>query len=147
VSLRWANESPGRVSGEHLRLRGGCAGSCTANDAYRVAAWDTTLRLPRFNNSATQITLVVLQNAGSDPVSGVVSYWGASGLRLASQPFSVPAHSSVGLNTSAVPALQGESGSATVAHDGRYGALVGKAVAVEPATGFTFDTVFEARPR
>jgi hypothetical protein len=28
----------------------------------------------------------------------------------------------------------------TVLHDGAYGALVGKSVALEPATGFSFDT-------
>jgi hypothetical protein len=35
----------------------------------------------------------------------------------------------------------------TVAHDGAYGALAGKAVALEPATGFTFDTPLVPRPR
>ena len=51
------------------------------------------------------------------------------------------------LNTSTVPALQGQAGSLTVSHDGRYGALQGKAVAVESATGFTFDTPLEPRRR
>ena len=31
-------------------------------------------------------------------------------------------------------------GSAAIAHLGSYGALSGKAVALEPATGFSFDT-------
>jgi len=34
-----------------------------------------------------------------------------------------------------------------VTSDAPYGTLVGKAVAVEPATGFTFDTPMRARPR
>ena len=50
------------------------------------------------------------------------------------------------LNTSSVLVLQGQSGSVTVAHDGPYGTLSGKAVAVEPATGFTFDTAMVPRP-
>ena len=33
----------------------------------------------------------------------------------------------------------GVSGSMTVAHDGSYGDLAGKAVAVEPSTGLSFD--------
>lgn len=37
-------------------------------------------------------------------------------------------------------ALAGKSGSAAVAHMGGMAALVGKAVALEPATGSTFDT-------
>ena len=36
--------------------------------------------------------------------------------------------------------LAGASGAMTVAHDGGYGGLVGKAVALEPATGFSFDS-------
>ena len=35
----------------------------------------------------------------------------------------------------------------TLSHDGRYGELVGKAVALEPATGFSFDSPLETRPR
>ena len=35
----------------------------------------------------------------------------------------------------------------TVAHDAPYGRLVGKAVAIEPSTGFAFDTPVEPRPR
>ena len=41
----------------------------------------------------------------------------------------------------------GLSGSATVMHDGPYGGLVGKAVALEPATGFSFDSPLASRPR
>jgi hypothetical protein len=43
-------------------------------------------------------------------------------------------------DTSSIPTLAGESGSARVAHFGGVGALAGKAVALEPSTGFTFDT-------
>ena len=49
------------------------------------------------------------------------------------------------LDTAAV--VPGASGSLTVAHDGPYGGLVGKAVALEPSTGFSFDTPLEPRPR
>lgn len=38
------------------------------------------------------------------------------------------------------------SGSTTMAHDGRYGDLQGKSVALEPATGFSFDTPLSYRP-
>jgi hypothetical protein len=39
------------------------------------------------------------------------------------------------------------SGSVTVAHDAPFGGLVGKAVALEPSTGFSFDTPLEPRPK
>jgi hypothetical protein len=51
------------------------------------------------------------------------------------------------LNTSAPDGVPSGSGSLTVAHDAPYGALAGKAVALEPATGFAFDTPLEPRPR
>ena len=35
----------------------------------------------------------------------------------------------------------------TVTHDGGYGVLVGKAVSLEPGTGFTFDTLMLPRAR
>jgi hypothetical protein len=42
---------------------------------------------------------------------------------------------------------QGTFGSLTVTHGGPYGALVGKAVSLEPGTGFSFDTPLTYRPR
>ena len=44
------------------------------------------------------------------------------------------------LNTASLAALAGMSGTITIAHDGRYGDLAGKSVALEPATGFSFDS-------
>ena len=35
----------------------------------------------------------------------------------------------------------------TISHDGPYGALAGKTVALEPSTGFSFDAILESRPR
>ncbi len=49
------------------------------------------------------------------------------------------------MNTSTVSGVSGQSGILTVSHGGGYAALVGKAVAVEPSTGFTFDTALEPR--
>jgi hypothetical protein len=148
VSLRWSNPSPGPVDNQHLRLAsGGCTITCSASDSYRIRAWDTTVSLARFNNSSSQITVVLLQNTSGSPVSGTLWYWGPTGSLLASQSWSAPAHSTFVANTSTLVVLQGRSGSITVSHDARHGTLVGKAVAVEPATGFTFDTPLRERPR
>ena len=35
----------------------------------------------------------------------------------------------------------------TISNDGSYSDLVGKAVSIEPATGFAFDTPMSPRPR
>lgn len=51
------------------------------------------------------------------------------------------------LNTSGLNTITGQGGAITVAHDGRYGELAGKTVALEPSTGFSFDTKLTFRER
>ena len=127
---------------------GGCPTGCTAADGYRLRAYETTYTIPRFNNSASQVTVVVLENATASPASGTLWFWGSSGTLLASQAFvDLAQRASLVLNTTTIPALLGQSGSVTVSHDAGYGGLRGKAVAVEPATGFTFDSPLTWRPR
>jgi hypothetical protein len=114
---------------------------------YDVELYDTTLFVPRFNNSATQTTVFVVQNTTNAPVSGFVYFHDAGGALLFPVALSIVEHGVQVFNTAAIPALAGKSGSATIAQLGGYGALTGKAVAVEPATGFTFDTAITPVPR
>jgi hypothetical protein len=102
-SLRWVNATGFVVADEYVRVvSSSCAiPGCGPEDAYRVRAYDTTCVVPRFNNSATQVTILLLQNPTTQPVSGTVYF---------------------------------------------YGELLGKATAVEPATGFTFDATLTSRP-
>jgi hypothetical protein len=93
------------------------------------------------------VTLVVVQNASEENVAGHLDFWSAAGVLLHSEAIALQPRQTLVLNSSTVAALQGQAGSLTVSHDGRYGALVGKAVAVEPATGFTFDTPLAPRSR
>ena len=46
-----------------------------------------------------------------------------------------------------MPGLAGQSGTVTIASNAPYGALAGKVVALEPATGFSFDSPLPYRPR
>ena len=124
-----------------------CITDCDPEDVYRVRLWDTTLACPRFNNSATQITVLVLQNTTGSAVSGHAQFWGPSGALLAEQAFNMGPRAAFVVNTSTIPGVLGAGGTITVSHDGPYGTLVGKAVAVEPATGFTFDTELLPRVR
>jgi hypothetical protein len=43
--------------------------------------------------------------------------------------------------------VAGTSGTVTITHDGRYGDLAGKVVALEPSTGFSFDSPAVLRAR
>jgi hypothetical protein len=75
-------------------------------------------------------------------------FWSGAGAPLATHgPSTVPGRGVLVLDTSAVPGAAGASGSITIVNDGPYGALAGKAVALEPATGYSFDTAMEPRPR
>ena len=75
-----------------------------------------------------------------------VHFWSGAGGLLASADFTIAAKGTFSLNTASLPALSGRSGSITVAHDGSYGALSGKAVSLEPATGFSFDSPLVWKP-
>jgi uncharacterized repeat protein (TIGR01451 family) len=146
-SLRWENGAL-PVDDQALRVRSqGCGPDCGPEDVYRLRAYETTCTVARFNSSGTQATTLLLQNTSPAPVTGHVYFIDTSGTLLETVAFSLAAHGTVVVNTAALPGLAGQGGSIRVAHDGRYGDLVGKAVALEPATAFTFDTPLLSRPR
>jgi hypothetical protein len=147
-SLRWQNASSSAVATQQVRVRSAqCTTDCGDDDQYRVTLWETTLRGARFNNSATQITVVQLQNTTNEDVAGTLWFWSASGALLGSQPFTLAARGSTSINTSTLPGLAGQSGSLTITSDAPYGGLAGKAAALEPDTGLTFEAPLEPRPR
>ena len=147
-SLRWINSTGAPVTGERIRVQSGsCWTDCGPDDVYRVRSYATTYAIPRFNNSTSQVTVVLLQNPADYPISGRIYFWGPGGALLYEHPFSAAPKSLMVLVTSTVPQLAGLGGTITVANDGRYGDLAGKAVAIEPATGFSFDSPLLPRSR
>lgn len=145
-SLRWLGPVSGAtVSDEFVRVRSlGCAG-CGTDDVYRIRAYDTTYTITRFNNSGSQVTVLFLQNPTTETVAGRLVFWTAAGSPVATYGFSLPARETLVLNTTTATSAPG--GTITVANDAPYGALAGKAVSVEPSTGFAFDTPLLPRPR
>jgi hypothetical protein len=147
-SLRWANDGPAAVSDQVVRVHSGsCWTDCGLDDVYRLRTYDTTYSLARFNNSATQVTVLLIENTTSGPVAGRAYFWSAAGTLLATSVLSLPPMGSVSLNTSSVPGLAGQGGSITITHDAGYGQLTGKAVSLEPASGMSFDTPLLPRAR
>jgi hypothetical protein len=142
LAVRWI---AGAGADEFLRADGRITHA--AIDTYDLEFYDTTYFLPRFNNSSSQVTVLVVQNTKDVPVTGEIHFYDAEGALLSTQPLSLAAQGVQVLNSAAVPALAGQSGSVTIAHLGGYGALAGKGVALEPATGFTFDTDLTPLPR
>jgi hypothetical protein len=88
--------------------------------------------------------VLILQNPADYAIAGTVYFWDPSGTQVATQPFLLPPKGLSVTTTSTI--IPGVAGSITITQSGRFGDLQGKSVALEPATGFSFDTPLEYRP-
>jgi hypothetical protein len=122
-----------------------CNNTCGANQQYTIRFLDTTYSVSRFNNSATQVTFLIIQNTSYRTVAFTAYFSDPSASLVGVFDASLPAQGSIIVNTSLISA--GKNGSIIVTHNGRYGALAGKAVSIEATTGFTFDTALVPRPQ
>lgn len=146
--LAWEHVAAGPVESEYVEVRSlGCTLACGIDDSYRLRFRETTGFIPRFNSAGGQTSVVLLQNPTARPVSGHAWFWSPAGALLADVAFDLTPRGGRVIATGAVPGLEGAAGSVTVSHDGGLGGLVGKAVSLEAASGFSFDTpmVFRAR--
>lgn len=143
MTVRWLGNGTGV---NFLRAKGDEFVLFSDNVFYDVSFRDTTYLAPRWNNSGTQVSILVLQNSNPRPVFTVVSFYDTAAAYVMGITFEIPAFGSNLVNMGTIPALQGKSGSLKVGHTGGYGSLAGKVVALEPATGFTFDTPIEPIP-
>jgi hypothetical protein len=143
--MRWTNTEFVSINQEFIKVQSsGCTTNCGIDDVYRIRTFDTTYSIPRFNNSGTQATVLVVQNTTSSSIIGTIDFWDAAGTYLASASFVAPGRRTFVLDTSSI--VPGASGSITITNNGSYADLVGKAVAIEPATGLSFDTAMSPRP-
>ena len=138
-SLRWANNTAADINDEYVRVTSGaCTTDCGPDDVYRFRFYDTTQAVPRFNNAGTQVTVLLLQNPTSYDVTGNIYFWSTAGTLITPSPFTLTPRQLLVLNTATV--APGTGGAITITHDARFGDLSGKTVALEPATGFSFDS-------
>jgi hypothetical protein len=146
-SLRFRNATAAAVDTERVRIMTSvCGTSCSADDVYRIRAYDTTYAIARFNNSGTQTTNVVLQNTTAASVDATLYFWDAAGALSFTHVATTLAPKSVQvINTSGL-GIPVTSGSITITNTAPYGRLNGKAVSAETATGYTFDTVMTPIP-
>jgi ELWxxDGT repeat protein len=130
----------------YIRVRSaGCLTDCGADDTYRIRLRETTGRVARFNQAGGQRTFMILHNTTGELVETEVHYRRADGTFAGANLISMSPR-----GTTVLPApetTQGTSGSILVMHRGPLGALAGKAVALEEATGLAFDTPMETHPR
>jgi hypothetical protein len=147
VRLKFGTLAGGGSNPAYVRVSNpGCATLCDLNDRYRIRSYDTTYTVPRFNNGGTQSTVLIVQNATAHACQVVPTFFTADGDAITTHTMSLAGGEHVVLPTAALPDMEGRSGSIRITHDCGYDALSGKAVAVEPATGFTFDTPLVPRP-
>lgn len=147
-ALRWERRSAAATENGYVRVRStGCTTACGADDTYRLRVYETTGFIPRYNNVGDQRTVLVLQNPTSQTVHATADFWHGSGFHLHSVEMTLAPKASASLNTATIPVLADRGGSISVTHDAPYGALVGKAVALEPTTGFSFDSPLTYKPR
>jgi len=140
-SLRFMNTTAVENNNESIVVRSGqCTTDCGPDDVYFIRGYETTYSIPRFNNFGTQVTVLLLQNPTNYTINGNVYFWSTNSVLVGTHSFTLTAKQLLVLNTSTVPSANGIGGSVTIAHDGRYGDLSGKTVALEPATGFSFDS-------
>jgi len=147
-NLRIRNNSATEIINQYVRVRtgtDGCTTACTVNAQYRIHLFETTYLIPRFNNSGTQVTILIVQNGSDESVGASAHFWSPTGTLLGSQSMTLSAHGTAVINTAGVPGVAGQGGSITLDNDGHFGALHGKAVALEPSTGFTFDTMMSPK--
>jgi len=145
LAVRWTGGTSSQR--DFIRVQGKNYGNPTANDRYVIELLDTTYDVPRFNSSGTQTTVLLLRNASPATLTGSIFFYSAAGALLHTEPLSLPVNGLQVVSTAAIGALAGQSGSAAIAHNGPYGAIAGKAVALEPSTGFTFDTAVLPVPK
>jgi hypothetical protein len=130
-----------------VRVRGAaCGATCTAASRYRIRMVDTTLRLARFNTTGGQSTVLVLQNP-TNQVQGLSVYaFGANGDQVGGFVTFLRPREVAAMNLSTF-GLANQAGGLQMLNIAPYGALTGKAVQMDPATGFVFETAADYRAR
>lgn len=142
--LRWQMGQTGEIGFIHVS-GAACSSSCTAADQYRIAFYETTYTVPRFNNTGGQFTIVTVAATTSASCEFTLLFYADDGTLLGPAVGLLGLSKVTTINTALQPFAAGRSGSIVVTHTCGYGGLSGKAVSIEPATGFAFETPL--RPR
>lgn len=140
-ALRWQNTGTTTVTDQYVRVSGGaCGTACGADDVYEIRARETTINVARWNQSGSQVTVLLSQNTTNRTINATYFYYNSAGTLLQTGTASIGAKQLNVFSLGSFGTLVGSSGHLVIAHDGGYGALNVKTVALEPATGFSFDT-------
>ena len=120
----------------------------TANAKYRFEFRETTLFCPRYNNSGTQSSVLMIQMArGTGSTCNVEAHFfnQDNGQIVGTYSSTLTQNNMLVVPAAGVTGVAGTRGHARIAHTCGNGGLKAKLVALEPSTGFSFDTICEQR--
>lgn len=144
LSLDWITTESAPAANFVRVQAAGCGTACDALDRYRARFLETTYTVPRFNNTGSQATVLLVQNASARTCAAFTYLLSADGSLSGGAPAILDPGRLIVFDLAG--SAPNQSGSIRIAHGCGYGGLAGKAVAIEPATGFTFDTPLVPRP-
>lgn len=140
-TLQWRSTEDGV---QLLRVLG--TNTMTAFDSsYSLSMRESTLFCPRYNNSGTQLSVLIMQNTSDLPCDFSAHFFNEAGTLVGTGTGTYPVSGTAVVAGASVAGVSGTRGSVRIAHTCGLGGVAAKAVAVEPATGFTFDTVCTSR--
>lgn len=146
LRLEWTQGPAASPVPSYVRVRGAaCGTSCSTWSSYRIRFYDTTYTVPRFNNSGSQATTLLVQNLTDRPCNLTYNFLSADGVLVTAVPAVLGIRALAVVPTATV--VPNQSGAVRIAHTCGYGGLAGKAVSLESATGFAFDTPLVGRAR
>lgn len=139
--IRWQAANSNAV---FVRVKGNA--NTPASARYSIVFTETTLYCPRYNNSGSQVSVLIVQNVSGGACQVAANFFDEAGSVVGSQSQNIAASALWVLPTASVPNVAGTKGSIQIGNAFcSPSALKAKAVALEPATGFSFDTPCERR--
>ena len=146
-ALRWING----VSDSEERVQVVGTGASTSSAQYDIQLRETTLFCPRYNNAGTQVSVLIVQRAstetGAGPCQANAFFYDEAATLIAMYPQPLTLNDMSAVAAPSIGGLPGTKGALHIAHTCGVGGLKGKLVALEPSTGFSFDTPCTERDR
>jgi hypothetical protein len=139
-ALRWIHTAA--PDNQFVKVTGDAFDTATA--FYEIVFRETTMYCPRFNNAGSQVSVLIVQRAASElaqTCTGTAFFYNEDQAVVGTQALSIGGNVDVSVySLPGIAGLAGQKGGATIAHTCGLGGVKAKLVALEPATGFSFDT-------
>jgi hypothetical protein len=147
VTMRWIQGAANDTN--YIQVVGDST-SLTAAAQYSIQLRETTMYCARYNNTGTQTSVLIIQRTDPDNFNTCnyeARFNNEAGTEVGSATGALAAGNTMTvISTGGIAGVGATKGSAYIAHSCGYGGIAAKLVALEPSTGFSFDTTCNARP-